>query len=105
MQQKNEHTGRAGPARLVGVLVTLVLAFILACGTAAPAEPAAEQPAPAQPDTPKEAKAAPKEAPAAPTAVPQSTMAPPAAMVQPEGTLNVGLKEMGPLLPPPQHPG
>ena len=73
----------------MGVLATLALAFILACGSAAPAEPAPEQPAPAQPDTPKEA-------PAAPTAVPQSTTVPPAAMVQPEGAINVGLKEMGP---------
>ena len=95
---------------------TLVLALIVACGGAAPqetpsteqAQPAAQQQAPAQPaaTSPPAAMAA-TTAPAssgqqaavqpAPTAMPQAAPSDAAAQaVEPMGTLNTGLKEMGP---------
>ena len=87
------------PTKPILTLLLLTLAFIIACGTAAPAEPAPEQPAPAnteaQPATPKEAKAAPKDAMSAPKdakAAP-TAMAPPA-VAKPEGTLTMGQEEI-----------
>ena len=95
---------------------TLLLALIVACGGAAPqetpsteqAQPAAQQQAPAQPaaTSPPAAMAA-TTAPAssgqqaaaqpAPTAQPQAASSDAAAQaVEPMGTLNTGLKEMGP---------
>jgi len=89
-------------------LLLLALALVLACGTSAPeAQPEAAKPA-AQPEAAKPAAPEPtaikelpapqvqREAPkAAPTAVAQAAAEPVMAM-KPEGTLNVGLKEMGP---------
>ena len=94
------------------VIATLLLTPIIACGTAGESEtpaqqPAAQQAAPAQP-APTEASADAQSASAqpsgsgqtasdqaAPTAVPQA--APAAAVAaEPTGTLNTGLKEMGP---------
>ena len=96
------------------VIATLLFTPIIACGTAGESEtpaqqpaaaqqqPAAQQAAPAQP-APTEASAAAQPSgsgqtasdQAAPTAVPQA--APAAAMAaEPTGTLNTGLKEMGP---------
>ena len=105
----------------ITTLVLLALAFVVACGTSAPTDtgttaqqPAQQQPA-AQAEAPKDSMAAPKDAmteakadptpvpyviqreAAAPTAVPQQMAGDKMMMdVKPEGTLNVGLKEMGP---------
>ena len=88
------------PWNLVAITsVLLALALVLACGTSAlqpadsqsPDQPAAKQDAPKQ-DAPKQD--APKDQPAgAPTAVPKQADAPAMAM-KPEGTLNVGQKEL-----------
>ena len=96
------------------VIATLLLTPVIACGTAGesetpPQQSAAQQSAPAQP-APTEASAAAQSAPpqpagsgqtasnqAAPTAVPQSAAPGDTAMAaEPTGTLNTGLKEMGP---------
>ena len=101
---------RFAPWNLVAIIsVLLALALVLACGTSAPeAQPEAAQPEAAQPEAAKPAAPEPtaikelpapqvqREAPkAAPTAVAQAAAEPVMAM-KPEGTLNVGLKEMGP---------
>ncbi|MCH8744813.1 MAG: ABC transporter substrate-binding protein [Chloroflexi bacterium] len=93
--------------KLLGITAVLLgLAFIVACGGAAPA--ADDTVAPAAPaakaDTPPESNpqanvdASPK---AAPTAAPEA-MKEPAEVMKPEGTLNVGLKEMGPFFVHPE---
>ena len=69
-------------------LLCLVLLAAVACGTAAPE---AQKEAPKEPVVQKGAPTA------APTAVPEAMAAPPDGM-KPEGTINVGLKEMGPFL-------
>jgi len=73
----------------------LVLLFIIACGTAAPPEPAGVEPQPEPQAEPTAASpAADTQAPQAaptPTAVPQQTPESPQA-IEPAGTLNVGLK-------------
>src|SRR5918996_5369742 len=86
------------------ISLVLTLAFIIACGSTAPAAPEAQKEAPQAPAVQQEAakettaeKETPKEAAGAPTAVPEATVAPPA-VVEPEGTLNAGLKEVGPFL-------
>ncbi len=93
---------------LIPITVVLALAFIIACGTSAPDpadSPSANAPAVKdQPvvkkDSPKDQPAVKKDAPkdqpsGAPVAKAQPTEAPAMAM-KPEGTINVGLKEMGP---------
>ena len=99
----------------ITTLVLLALAFVVACGTSAPTDtsapaqqPAQQQQPVAQPEAAKdamtEAKADPTPVPyviqreaAAPTAVPQQVPGDNMMMdAKPEGTLNVGLKEMGP---------
>ncbi len=82
-------------------LLILVLLAAVACGSAGqPDTSAPDQPA-AQKDAPKDQPAAPKDVPkqAVPTAVPAAKAQPteaPAMALKPEGTINVGLKEMGP---------
>lgn len=108
--------GRYSPFTLA--IAALLLIPIIACGTAqetgtdsqqpaaAPQQPAAQQQAPAQPAATQAPaapsgggqSAAPQAAQAAPTAAPQQA-APSdttAQAVEPTGTLNTGLKEMGP---------
>ena len=114
-------TSRYSPLTLI--IAALLLIPIIACGTAqetqtdpqqpaaAPQQPAAQhapaQPAATQPSAPQAAQAAPsgggqtsappQAAQAAPTAVPQAAPADATAQaVEPMGTLNTGLKEMGP---------
>ncbi len=109
------------PWNLVAITsVLLALALVLACGTSAPQpadsqspdQPAAKQDAPKQ-DAPKQdapkdqpvAKDAPKDQPAgAPTAVPKQADAPAMAM-KPEGTLNVGQKELSVFMGSPRLAG
>ena len=79
------------PRDVILVPIVLTLALVIACGTAAPEQPAAEQPA-AQPTAAQQE--APKDSVAAPTAVPKADAAPQDA-VKPAGTLNSGLKELG----------
>ena len=97
-------------------LILLALAFIVACGTSSPADTDAAPPPAAKVDTPAKSNpqanvdtspksnlqadvdTAPK---AAPTAAPEA-MKEPAEVMKPEGTLNVGLKEMGPFFVHPE---
>ena len=93
------------------LIVTLLLTPIIACGTAGesetPAQPTAapqqqpattaQQAAPQQPATVASQPQQPAQQSAAPTAMPQATGSDAAAgPVEPTGTLNTGLKEMGP---------
>jgi peptide/nickel transport system substrate-binding protein len=98
--------------KVLGIFLSLMaLALIVACGTSAPAPaavdtapaPAVKDAAPAAAPTPKpkllaKADTSPK---AAPTAVPKAAQ-PPVEVVKSEGTLNVGLKEMGPFFVHPE---
>ena len=71
--------------------LVLILSFIVACGSAAPAAP----------DPAAEPTQAPTQAPAQPTATSVAEAAPtsqPPEVSRPEGTLNVGLVEMGPFV-------
>ncbi len=96
---------RRSSAAILGI-VSLSLATLVACGTAGetetPAQPAAAatQPAVAQPaatQPPAAAMTPASPAQSAPTAAPQPTPAgDAAAAAEPVGTLNTGLKEMGP---------
>ncbi len=109
-----------GKPTIAGLIaVSLLLVLIVGCGTAGESEPAAapqaaaQQAAPAQPAaTEPPAAAAPSgsgqtaSAQAAPTAVPQSASSDAAAQaVEPMGTLNTGLKEMGPFFLHPSNLG
>lgn len=120
---------RYGPLTLI--IAALLLIPIIACGTAqetqtdpqqpaaapqqpaaaqqqAPAQPAATQPPAAQaaPSGGSQSSAAPQAAQAAPTAVPQAAPADATAQaVEPMGTLNTGLKEMGPFFLHPSNLG
>ena len=113
------------------IIAALLLIPIIACGTAqetqtdpqqpaaapqqpaaaqqqAPAQPAATQPPAAQaaPSGGGQSSAAPQAAQAAPTAVPQAAPADATAQaVEPMGTLNTGLKEMGPFFLHPSNLG
>ncbi|HEU0022466.1 MAG TPA: ABC transporter substrate-binding protein [Dehalococcoidia bacterium] len=79
------------PKKIILVPLVLALLLIVACGTTAPAAPEAgkeaSQPPAVQKETPE----------GAPTAVPVAAALPPE-VVKPEGTLNAGLKEMGPFV-------
>jgi peptide/nickel transport system substrate-binding protein len=85
------------------VLVLLFLGFGFGCGAAAPEPQAADDQAPQQPAAQQEPAVQPEasapeepaqEASAAPTAVPESASAP-VEVTEPEGTINVGQKEIG----------
>ena len=88
------------PNKVIFAPMVLALAFVIACGSAAPAAdqpaaPAAQQDAPAVKDAAPAAGKDDTAAMAAPTAVPGAVTAP-GEVMKPEGTINVGLKEMGP---------
>ena len=96
--------------RILGIFIMLMaLALTVACGTSAPA-PAAEAPAAKAPAAEAPAAKAPESnviagadtsPKAAPTAVPKAAQ-PPVEVKKAEGTLNVGLKEMGPFFVHPE---
>ena len=80
---------------IIAITLVSALAFIIACGTAAPEPPAAEKQAPepvVQEKAPQEASESMVQKEAA--VAPESMSAPPEVM-RPEGTINVGQKELG----------